>query len=137
MRVVAFAPSLTAEDAPDGGINMRGFPMTSAFVDVLPVDITVCVVIAVVGLAGEEYSPQLYLGVNSPTGERLVTMQFGWQWDDIEDVPVKFRSFVQYLPIQVQSEGVHTFGLYDGPDATETEHTFPLSIFRNPNPSGI
>lgn len=137
MRVVAFAPSLTADEARDGGVNMRGFPMTSAFVDVFPVEITVPVVIAVAGLAGEEYNPQLYLGVNSPQGTRVSTMQFGWQWDDIEDIPVKFRSFVQYLPMYLEGEGVYTFGLYDGPDATETEHTFPLAIFRNPNPSGL
>ncbi len=137
MRVLAFAPSLTAEEARDGGINMRGFPMTSAFVDVLPVDITVSVVIAVAALAGDEYNPALYLGVNSPLGQRLTTMQMTWQWDDVPDVLVKFRSFLQYLPMRVEMEGVYTLGLYDGPDATETEHTFPLAIFLNPNPLGV
>ena len=137
MRVLAFAPSLAAEEALDGGINMRGFPMTSAFVDVMPVDITVSVVIAVATLAGQEYNPALYLGVNSPLGERLITMQMSWQWDDVPDVLVKFRSFLQYLPFQVEMEGVYTLGLYDDPDATETDHTFPLMIFKNPNPAGI
>ncbi|MGV1005061.1 MAG: hypothetical protein ACOYEV_09925 [Candidatus Nanopelagicales bacterium] len=137
MRVLAFAPSLTAEEAIDGGLNMRGFPMTSAFVDVLPVEITVSVVIAVATLAGIENNPALYLGVNSPQGRRLVTMQMAWQWDDVPDVLVKFRSFLQYLPIHVETEGVYTLGLYDDPDATESEHTFPLAIFRNPNPGGI
>ena len=134
MRVVAFAPSMAAEEAQGGGVNSRGFPMTSAFVDVMPVDITVSVVIAVVGLSGEEYSPALYLGVNSPQGERVITMQFSWQWEDDPEVPVKFRSFVQYLPVRLESEGVYTFGLYDAPDATETEHTFPLAVYLNPNP---
>ena len=137
MRVLAFAPSLTAEEAVDGGINMRGFPMTSAFVDVLPVEITVSVVIAVATLAGIENNAALYLGANSPQGRRLVTMQMAWQWDDVPDVLVKFRSFVQYLPMYLESEGVYTLGLYDSPDAIETEHTFPLAIFRNPNPAGI
>jgi len=137
MRVVAFAPSLTAEEARDGGINMRGFPMTAAFVDVFPVEITVPVVIAVCGLAGEEHNAALYLGVNSAQGTRVSTMQMSWQWDDVEDIPVKFRSFVQYLPLYLEAEGVYTFGLYDSPDATETEHTFPLAIFLNPNPSGL
>lgn len=133
MRVMAFAPSLTAEEAIDGGINMRGFPMTSAFVDQMPVEITVCVVIAVAALAGDEYNPTLYLGVTSPQGERLGTMQFSWQWDDVPDVMVKFRSFLQYMPIYVESEGVYTLGLYDDPDTAVTEHSFPLAIFKNPN----
>ena len=137
MRVLAFAPSLAAEEALDGGINMRGFPMTSAFVDEMPVDITVSVVIAVATLAGQEYEPALYLGVNSPFGERLGTMQMSWQWDDVPDVLVKFRSFLQYMPMRIETEGVYTLGLYDDPDATETEHTFPLMIFKNPNPTGV
>lgn len=137
MRVLAFAPSLTAEEAQDGGINMRGFPMTSAFVDTMPVDITVCVVIVVAALAGQEYNPALYLGVNNPQGQRVGTMQFSWQWDDVEDVLVKFRSFLQYMPITVETEGVYTLGLYDNPSDTETEHSFPLAIYRNPNPQGI
>ncbi len=137
MRVVAFAPSLTAEENRDGGVDMRGFPMTSAFVDAMPVEITVCVIIAVVGLAGEEHNSALYLGVNSPQGRRLVTMQMAWEWEDSPEIPVKFRSFLQYLPIYLETEGVYTLGLYDGPDATETEHTFPLAVFRNPNPAGV
>ncbi|MGV0992243.1 MAG: hypothetical protein ACOYB7_08300 [Mycobacterium sp.] len=137
MRVLAFAPSLIAEENIDGGIDMRGFPMTSGFVDVLPVEITVSVVIAVATLSGIENNAALYLGVNSPQGRRLVTMQMAWQWDDVPDVLVKFRSFLQYLPIYVETEGVYTLGLYDDPDAIETEHTFPLAIFLNPNPSGI
>lgn len=137
MRVLAFAPSLVAEEAEDGGVNMRGFPMTSAFVDVMPVDITVSVVIAVAALAGQEYNPALYLGVNSPMGERLSTMQMNWQWDDVPDVLVKFRSFLQYLPMRVEMEGVYTLGLYDSPDDRETEHTFPLAIYKNPNPAGV
>ncbi len=137
MRVLAFAPSLTAEEARDGGVNMRGFPMTSAFVDVMPVDITVCDVIAVAALSGQEHNPALYLGVNSPHGRRLTTMQMTWEWEDVPDVLVKFRSFLQYLPIPVETEGVYTLGLYDDPDDTETEHTFPLAVFKNPNPAGV
>ena len=111
--------------------------MTSAFVDVMPVDITVSVVIAVAALAGQEYNPALYLGVNSPQGQRLSTMQMNWQWDDVPDVMVKFRSFLQYLPMRVETEGVYTLGLYDDPDTRETEHTFPLAIYLNPNPGGM
>lgn len=137
--MLAFAPSLTAEEAVDGGLNMRGFPMTSAFVDVLPVEITVFPSSSRwPPWLGTENNPALYLGVNSPQGRRLVTMQMAWQWDDVPDVLVKFRSFLQYLPFQVESEGVYTLGLYDDPGATETgEHTFPLAIFLNLNPGGI
>lgn len=110
--------------------------MTAAFVDVFPVEITVPVVIAVCGLAGEEHNAALYLGVNSAQGTRVSTMQMSWQWDDVEDIPVKFQVFVQYLPLYLEAEGVYVRTLRQ-PDATETEHTFPLAIFLNPNPSGI
>ena len=54
-RVVAFAPSLVAVEAEDGGLNAYGFPMTSCYVEEMPAEITNPVVIAVCGLAGEEY----------------------------------------------------------------------------------
>ena len=137
MRVLAFAPSLIAEENHRRRHQYAGLPHDECLRRRAPVEITVSVVIAVATLAGIENNPALYLGVNSPQGRRLVTMQMAWQWDDVPDVLVKFRSFLQYLPIQVETEGVYTLGLYDDPDATESEHTFPLAIFLNPNPGGI
>lgn len=132
MRVVAFAPSLLAEEAQDGGVNMRGFPMTSAFVDLFPVEITVPIVLGVCALSGAEYNPTQYIAVTSPTGERVSTMQFGWQWDDVPGLPVKYRAFVQYLPLHLESAGVYTIGLYDTPECDASEHTFPFPVFLNP-----
>jgi hypothetical protein len=41
MRVVAFAPSLSAVEEDAGGVNIKGFPMTSCYVDNFPAQITV------------------------------------------------------------------------------------------------
>lgn len=132
MRVVTFAPSLSAVEEESGGLALQGFPMTSGFVDVLPAEITLSIVVTVCTLNGDEYDPVRYVVATSPRGERISTMQFGWHWDDNPDSPVKFRAFAQYLPIVVESEGMYTLGLYDDPDAAEAEQSFPLAIFLNP-----
>ena len=132
MRVLTFAPALTITEDQDGGLSARGFPMTSGYVEVLPADITVPVVVAVCALGGDEYSPVLYIGADSPSGERISTMEFGWDWEDSSEIPIKFRVFAQYLPITVETEGVYTLGLYNSLEDTDAEAVFPLPMFLNP-----
>jgi hypothetical protein len=133
MRIVTFAPSLSAVEEEAGGLSLRGFPMTSGFVDIFPAEITVNVVVAVCTLNGDEYDPVRYIVATSPSGERLSAMQFGWHWDDNPDCPVKFRVFAQQLPIVIGSEGTYTLALCEELDAAdEAAAVFPLQIFRNP-----
>ena len=133
MRVVTFAPSLSANEEPAGGLALKGFPMTSGYVDVFPAEITLDIVVAVCGLNGEEYDPVGYIVASSPSGERLSTLKFGWHWDDNPEAPVKFRVFAQKLPVVIGAEGVYTLGLYEDPDAGDAPlETFPLEILRNP-----
>ena len=47
MRVVTMAPALSAIEEEAGGLSLQGFPMTSCFVDELPLEITIPVVVAV------------------------------------------------------------------------------------------
>ena len=47
MRVVAFAPALSANEEDAGGVSIKGFPMTSCYVSEFPSQITVPVVVAV------------------------------------------------------------------------------------------
>ena len=132
MRIVTFAPSLTAVEEEAGGLSLLGFPMTSGFVDVFPAEIAVNIVVAVCTLNGDEYDPVRYIVATSPSGERLSTMQFGWHWDDNPDCPIKFRVFAQQLPIVIGSEGTYTLALCEDPDSGVTVADFPLQIFRNP-----
>lgn len=129
MRVVAFAPSLTATEQPGGGVNLRGFPMTVGFVEAFPTEITLPVVLAVCGLSGEDYHLTRYIAITSPSGNRLATMEFSWEWPDQSEVSVKFRAFLQFLPFVAEEEGVYTIGLYESADDTVTDDTFPLPIF--------
>lgn len=133
MRVVTFAPALSATDEEAGGLSLRGFPMTSAFVDLFPVEITVSVVVVVCALAGEEYDAVRYLIADSPTGERVSTMEFRWNWPDTDDIPVKFRVFAQQLPLYLESEGTYMLSLADNPDGVGAEYSYPLPVFLNPN----
>ena len=57
MRVVAFAPSLSAVEEDAGGVNIKGFPMTSCYVNSFPAQITVPMVVAVTALGGTDYDP--------------------------------------------------------------------------------
>ncbi len=104
--------------------------MTSCYVDSFPTQITVPLVVAVCALGGSDYDPRKYIIATSPEGDRMGAMEFAWHWPDNPPVPVKFRVFAQYLPMRVQSAGVHTLGLYDSLEATETDHLFPLPVFR-------
>lgn len=134
MRIVAFAPALIASEDEGGGVSAAGFPMTNCYVDAFPAEITISVVIAVVGLSGDEdeYDPVRYLIVKGPDGERASAMQFAWHWDDDPESPVKFRVFLQELPISVGSEGTYSLGLYTHLEGTQPEQTFPLQVSLSP-----
>ena len=135
MRVVAFAPSLSAMEEDAGGVNIKGFPMTSCYVDSFPAQITVPMVVAVCALGGQDYDPVKYIIASSPDGERVGSLEFGWHWHDNPPTPVKFRVFAQYLPMRAEAAGVYTIGLYDSLEAddTDTEVMFPLPVLkRNP-----
>ena len=54
MRVVAFAPSLSAVEEDAGGVNIKGFPMTGCYVNSFPAQITVPMVVAVTALGGTD-----------------------------------------------------------------------------------
>ena len=137
MRTVTFAPSLSATEEEAGGLALRGFPMTSGFVDTFPSEIVVNVVVAVCTLNGDEYDPVQYIVATSPTGERLCTMEFGWHWDDNPNCPVKYRAFAQRLPLTIESEGTYILTLTDDPDEiNDSVQAFPLQIFRNPAAPG-
>ena len=105
--------------------------MTSCFVDSFPTQITIPIVVGVCSLGGTDYNPRMYIIATSPENERVGTLEFSWDWPDNPPVPVKFRVFAQYLPIRVESAGVYTLGLYDSLDATETEHLYPLPVFKS------
>jgi hypothetical protein len=130
MHVLAFAPSLRAVLQDAGGVAAEGFPMTSASVESFPAHITISLVMAVYTQGGSDYDPRRYIVARSPEGERLNVLECAWHWPDTPGVPVKFRVFAHYLPLIVRSAGVHTIGLYDSPDATETDHLFPLPVLR-------
>lgn len=130
MRVVAFAPALSAVEEDAGGVTAKGFPMTSCFVDNFPAQITVPMVVAVCALGGADYDPVKFIVATSPEGERVGSLEFGWHWHDNPPTPVKFRVFTQYLPMRVEAAGVYTIGLYDDLDATSTDYLYPLPVLK-------
>ena len=130
MRVVTFAPSLSAEEDAAGGVNLTGFPMTSCYVDNFPAQITVPMVVAFCALGGADYDPVRYIVATSPEGERVGSLEFRWHWHDNPPTPVKFRVFTQYLPMRVEAAGVYTIGLYNNLHDTESEHLYPLPVIR-------
>ena len=130
MRVVAFAPALSANEEDAGGVAVKGFPMTSCYVNNFPAQITVPIVVAVTALGGTDYDPVKVIVATSPEGERVGSLEFGWHWNDNPPTPVKFRVFTQYLPMRVEEAGVYTLGLYDSLEDTESEHLFPLPVLK-------
>ena len=130
MRVVTFAPSLSAEEDAAGGVNLTGFPMTSCYVDNFPAQITVPMVVAFCALGGADYDPVRYIVATSPEGERVGSLEFRWHWHDNPPTPVKFRVFTQYLPMRVEAAGVYTIGLYENLHDTESEYLYPLPVIR-------
>jgi len=103
--------------------------MTSAFVSQLPTVITIQMILAVCALTGDEYEPEQFIIATAPTGERAGTVEFNWHWDDNPETPVKFRAFVQNMPLQVTTTGIYRIGLYDSLDATQTDIEFPLPVY--------
>jgi hypothetical protein len=130
MRVVAFAPALSATEEDAGGVAVKGFPMTSCYVNNFPAQITVPIVVAVTALGGMDYDPVKVIVATSPGGERVGSLEFSWHWNDNPPTPVKFRVFTQYLPMRVEEAGVYTLGLYDTLEDTESEHLFPLPVLK-------
>jgi hypothetical protein len=129
MHVMTFAPSLRATEVDAGGVNAEGFPMTCCYVESFPSQITIPVVVAVYARGGSDYDPRRYIIATSPRGERVGALEFAWHWPDSPGSPVKFRVFAHQLPMTVDTAGVYTIGLYEGPEATETAH-FPLPVSR-------
>ena len=129
MRVLAFAPALGVTEDEGGGVSAHGFTMTSGFVSEVPTVITISMILAVCALSGDDYDPVQYIVATSPTGERAGAVEFSWHWDDNPETPVKFRAFVQNLPLQITATGVYSIGLYDSLDATSTDIEFPLPIY--------
>lgn len=66
MRVVAFAPALSANEEEAGGVAVKGFPMTSCYVNNFPAQITVPIVVAVTALGGTDYDPVKVIVATSP-----------------------------------------------------------------------
>jgi len=130
MRVVAFAPALSATEEDAGGVAVKGFPMTSCYVNNFPAQITVPIVVAVTALGGMDYDPVKVIVATSPGGERVGSLEFSWHWNDNPPTPVKFRVFTQYLPMRVEEAGVYSLGLYDTLEDTESQHLFPLPVLK-------
>jgi hypothetical protein len=130
MHVVTFAPALRAVQLDSGGVSTEGFPMTSCQVQSFPSRVTIPLVVALYTQGGSDYDPRKYIAVTSPRGERVGIAEFAWHWPDNPGSPVKYRVFVHQLAITADTAGVYTIGLYDSPDATETQHLFPLPISR-------
>ena len=130
MRVVAFAPALSAVEEDAGGVAVKGFPMTSCYVNNFPAQITVPIVVAVTALGGADYDPVKFIVATSPEGERVGSLEFSWHWDDNPPTPVKFRVFTQYLPMRVEQAGVYSLGLYDSLEDAESDHLFPLPVLK-------
>lgn len=110
-------------------MTAEGFPMTSCFVDTLPTQITVPLVLAVHTRSGGDYDMRRFIIATSPEGQRVGLLDFGWGWPDEPGLPVKFRVFAQQLLVGVYSAGVHRISLHDDPNG-EPEASFPLPVLR-------
>jgi hypothetical protein len=130
MQVIAFAASRSARLEEAGGLTAEGFPMTSCYVNGLPAQITVPVVLSVYTSGGGDYEPRRFIVAKSPEGERVGLLEFAWQWPDNPGFPMKFRVFAHQLPMTVYSTGVHIIGLYEHPDDEDPEFEFPLPVLR-------
>lgn len=130
MQVSVFAPALRAFLDDNGGVTAHGFPLTSCHVMSFPAQITIPVVLAAHAHGGTEYDPRRYIVAKSPAGEQLGALECSWRWPDAPGVPVKFWVLTRDLPLVVHGAGVCTIGLYDSPDATDTDHLFPLPVLK-------
>ena len=130
MQVAAFAPSLNVVINDGGGVDVRGFPMTSAHVDSFPAQITFSIVLAVYTQGGTDYDPERFIVARSQRGETVGELQCRWHWPDNPGSPVKFRIFAHQLSLQLPSTGLYTIGFYESRDQVETPHQFPLPVFK-------
>ena len=104
--------------------------MTSCHVNAFPANIALPLVVAVYTQGGTEYDPRRYIIATSPHGDRISALELAWNWPDNAGSPFKFRVFAQHLPMTVQSAGVYTIGLYESLDQADTDHQFPMPVFR-------
>ncbi len=130
MQVIVFAAARNARLEEAGGVTADGFPMTSCYVESVPAQITIPLVLSVYTNGGSDYEPRRYIIAKSPEGERVGLLEFAWQWADNPGVPIKFRVFAHYLPITAYSLGVYTIGLYENPNDETAEFEFPLPVLR-------
>jgi hypothetical protein len=130
MQVMAFAPARNARLEEAGGVTADGFPMTSCYVESLPAQLVIPLVLSVYSSGGGDYDPRRFIIAKSPAGERVGLLEFAWQWPDNPGVPIKFRVFAHQLPITAYSAGVYTVGLYEDPEDDEPEFEFPLPVLR-------
>jgi hypothetical protein len=130
MEVLAFAASVKAVVDDRGGVSAEGFPMTSLQVTSFPANVTIPLVLALYTQGGTDYDLRRYIVATSPRGERLGTLECSWHWADNPGAPVKFWVSAPQLPVVLQAAGVCSIGLYESPDATETDHRFPLPVFK-------
>jgi hypothetical protein len=130
VHVVAFAPTVRAVNNDGGGVDVLGFPMTSANVESFPTQITISLVLAVYTQGGTDYDPQRFIVAKSPQGETVGELVCQWHWPDNPGSPFKFRVFAHQLPLQLASKGVYTIGLYESRHGTETPHQFPLPVLK-------
>jgi len=130
MRVTTFAPSLGAISQDLGGVAMEGFPLTACYVRRVPAQVTIPVVVAVCAARGEDHDPRKYIVATAPNGDRVGTLEFAWHWPDTASIPVKFRVFAQYLPMDIKVAGIHTLGLYDNLEDAEPDASYPLPVLQ-------
>lgn len=130
MQVAAFAPSLNVVINDGGGVDVRGFPMTSAHVDSFPAQITFSIVLAVYTQGGTDYDPERFIIARSQRGETVGELQCRWHWPDNPGSPVKFRIFAHQLSLQLPSAGLYTIGFYERRDQMETPYLFPMPVFK-------
>lgn len=130
MEVVAFAPSLNVVTNEGGGVDVRGFPMTSCNVDSFPAQIMISLVLAVYTQGGTDYDPERFIVARSSRGETVGELQCRWHWPDNPGSPVKFRVFAHQLPLRLPSTGLYTIGFYETRDQMETPHRFPMPVFK-------
>ncbi|WP_246230821.1 hypothetical protein [Mycolicibacterium sediminis] len=104
--------------------------MTSAHVDVFPRQITLPLVVAVYASGGTEHDPVLYVVAKSPEGERLGSLEIRWQWPDTPGAPLKHWVTTRPFPFQVTGPGTYSIGLYETPDAADTDVLFPLTVLK-------
>jgi hypothetical protein len=130
VEVIAFAPSLNVVQNEGGGVDVRGFPMTSCNVDSFPARIIISLVLAVYTQGGTDYDPERFIIAKSSKGETVGELLCRWHWPDNPGSPVKFRVFAHQLPLQLPSTGLYTIGFYESRDQADTPHLFPMPVFK-------